>query len=242
MISINDIMVKREMLYSLAPFSDAVKSLKRRTDLIDFTFSDLRLYGSSLAKEGVIRILEGEILEEIPVFEHRLCEAHKNLLTKFEDITDMGMDIDSAVLNEFSMIISGTDIPRYRDGSPLLYHLGFVPCDTERITSELTEALAFVKRYEAEDVCLKAAMLHNKIIKVYPFTEGLSELSARAAMQYTLIKEGFFTVDIGISESEYNRLTADSVQSDNDSALGGILKNAIYKKLNYLVESVESGV
>ena len=242
MISINDIMVKRENLYSLAPFSDGIKSLKRRSDLVDFAFSDLRLYGSLLTKEGVIRILEGEILEEITVFEHRLCEAHRNLLAKFEDKIDMEMDIDSAVLNEFSAIISGSDAPRFRDGSPLLYHLGFVPCNFERIPSELAETLAFVKRNESDDFCLKAAMIHNKIIKVYPYAEGLSELAARGAMQYTLVKEGFFTVDIGISESEYNRLTADSVQSDNDSALAGFLKNEIYKKLQYLIESVEREV
>ena len=247
MVNINDITEKREILYSLAPFSEGVKALKRKSDLLDFAFSDLRLYGSALTKEGVRKILDGVTLREAPVFEHRLCEAHRKLLSKFADKTDMGLEVDSIILNEFCGILSGKDTPGFREGSPLLYHLDFVPGDDERISSDLSEVFARIRRDEANgafderaggDFCLKAAALHMGIVKVYPYAGGFSELTARAAMQYTLVKNGYFPVDPGMTETEYNTVTSDSVRSGDASGFADALRTAVFKKLHYLIDSV----
>ena len=251
MISINDITVKREILYSLAPFSEGVKALKRRSDLIDFAFSDLRLYGSVLTKSGTELIVGGDTVSDIPVFEHRLCKAHHKLLARFEDKLEMELEIDSIVLNEFCTILSGTDQPPYRKGSLLIYHLDLVPGDDESISADLTDMFSSIKRDERNgafneppfgDFCLKAAEVHNGIIKAYPYADGFTELAARAAMQYVLIKAGFFPVDIGISETEYNTITAAGIKADDASELSNVIRSAIYKKLQYLIDSIERGV
>ena len=250
MVSINDIKEKREILYSLAPFSEGVKRLKRRSDLIDFTYSDLRLFGSTLTRAGTELIIDGGTVPGAPVFEHRLCEAHRKLLARFDSKLDMELEVDNIVLNEFCCILSGADLPPYREGSPLLYHLGYVPGDDEKISAELAEVFSSVRRDEKDgafdepygDFCLKAAAVHNGIIKVYPYADGFSELAARAAMQYICVKAGFFPVDIGITETEYNTITAAGINSGDASELADTIRTAIFKKLHSLIDAAERGV
>lgn len=246
MVSIKTIVEKRNALYSLAPFSDGVKALKRRMDLIDFVFSDLRFFGSALTREGVKSILVGNTVPGVPVFEHRLCEAHRKLLTRFDSKLDMGLDIDSSLLNEFCMILSCTDHPLYRKGEPLLYHLDFVPVDDERVPIELAEILAAIRRASRggayNDFCHKAAALHTGIIKVYPYQAGFSELAARAAMQYEMMRAGYFPVDLGISEPVYNTVCANAIRRGDVTEFADLLRHAVIKKLDMLAEAVRKGV
>ena len=251
MININDITEKRNILNSLAPFSEGVKNLKRKTDLIDFTYSDLRLYGSILKKEGVKSILEGNTILGVPAYEHRLCEAHRKLLLRFNDKLDMKFDMDSVLLNEFCTILSGDELPPYREGTALLYHLDFVPGDDDSISANLAELFLAVRRAEMDgvygkgsekDFCMKAAELHMGIVKVYPYADSFSELAARAAMQYELIKAGYFPVDMGISEPEYNKLISESIKAENSLEFAALLRKAVYKKIHFLIDAVGRGI
>jgi Fic/DOC family. len=248
MISIIDIIEKRESLYSLAPFSDEIKNLKKKLDLLDFAYSDLRLYGSALTREKVQSILDGVTVPDAPVFEHRLCEAHRKLLQRFADKIDMGIDVDNAVLDEFCNILAGTKTPPFREGTPLLYHIDYVPGDEERMPSELANVFASVKRDERDgvfskeqggDFCLKAATLHGRIIKAYPYSDGFSEMAARVAMQYVIVQSGYFPIDIGISETEYNTILTGSLKSGNAAEFAELIRSAIFKQLNFLIDTVE---
>jgi len=247
MIDINTITEKRDILYSLTPFSEGVKALKRRNDLVDLTYSDLRLNGSTLTREGVTSILEGNTIPGAPVFEHRLCEAHRKLLSRFDDKIHMDMEPDIILLNEFSMILSSAELPPYREGSPLLYHLDYVPGDDTRVSADLAEFFSAVRRADKDgaygnDFFQKAAALHLGIIKIYPYTEGFTEMSARAVMQYELVRAGYFPVDIDVSEPEYNRICADSIQTGNASELAELLRTAVFKKIHMLIDAVERGI
>ena len=251
MINISDITEKRTILNSLAPFTEGVRNLKRKTDLLDFTYSDLRLYGSILKKEGVRSILEGNAIPGVPAYEHRLCEAHRKLLSRFNDRLDMKFDMDSMLLNEFCTILSGDELPPYREGTALLYHLDFVPGDDDRISANLAALFLAVRRAERDgvygegsekDFCMKAAELHMGVIKIYPYADSFSEMAARAAMQYELIKAGYFPVDIRVAEPEYNKLISESIKTENSLEFAALLRKAVYMKIHFLIDAVERGI
>jgi len=243
MTDIKSIEDKREALYALVPFSEGVKNFKRQVDLVDFAYSDMRLFGSALTKEGVTRILEGVTIPDVPVFEHRICEAHRKLLSRFEDKLHMGLDIDIILLNEYCMTLASEDLPPYREGMTLLYHLDFVPGDDDRISSDLADMFAAERRLrDKRDFCETAAALHMGVLKTYPYSEGFSELSARAAAQYELVKAGYFPVDIEISESEYNMVCASAIRTGDASKFAELLRKAIFKKLQTLIDSIERGL
>ncbi|MCL2111072.1 MAG: Fic family protein [Clostridiales bacterium] len=251
MVYINDITEKRGLLYSLAPFSEGVKALKHRTDIVDFAYSNLRLYGSALTREGVGSILDGITVPSAPVFEHRLCEAHRKLLTRFDSKLDMDLDVDAILLNEICAILSGAELPPYREGTPLLYHLDFVPGDDDSISADLEHMFSRLRcaykdgaygEGEERDFCLKAAAVHMGIVKAYPYKDGFTELTARAAMQYELVRAGYFPVDIGVSETDYNTVTATAIRTGNAEELAALLRTAIFKKLHFLIDAAERGV
>jgi len=247
MVDIKSITEKREILFALSPFSEGVKALKRRNDLIDFAYSDLRLFGSKLTREGTASILDGNTVPGAPVFEHRLCEAHRKLLSRFDDKLHMGLETDSILLNEFCVILTSSELPPYREGSPLLYHLDFVPGDDDRISADLAGMFADIRRADKDgayggDFYHKAAAMHMGILKVYPYEEGFSELSARAAAQFELLRSGYFPVDIDISESEYNRVSGDAIRTGDAAEFAGLLRMAVFKKLHMLIDSVNKGI
>jgi len=246
MVDINSITEKREILFALAPFSEGVKALKRKSDLVDFTFTDLRLYGSALTKEGVASILEGITIPGAPVQEHRLCETHRKLMSRFDDKLHMGLEIDSILLNEFCVILASAKLPPYREGAPLLYHLDYVPGCEDSISADLAGFFSAVRKAEKDgvysgDFCLKAADIHMGILKVYPYVEGFSELSARAAAQFELVRAGYFPVDFNVSEPEYNRICADAIRTSDVSEFADVLRIAVLKKLHKLIDAVNIG-
>ena len=242
-ISAADLAEKRELLYKLSPFSDGVKRLKRKSDLADFAYSNLKLNGSTLTCDGVEGILDGITVDGVPVFEHRICESHRKLLSRFESKIDMEIEVDTIVLNEFCGILSGYDITPYRTDSPCLYHLGFVPGDPERISVDLADAFGRVSRnYYAGDFCLKAADIHLAIVKVYPYPDGFSEMAARTSLQYELVKAGYFPVDIGLSEQEYNTILTQAVKTGDASPFAEHIRTAVFRKLHMLIDAVERGV
>jgi len=79
-------------------------------------------------------------------------------------------------------------------------------------------------------------------VRVYPYREGFSEFAARVAMQYELVKAGYFPVDIGVSEPEYNRYTAKAIKKGNASEFAELLRIAVLKKLDFFIKAVERGV
>jgi len=246
MVDINNITEKQEILLALAPFSEGVKALKRKSDLVDFAYTDLRLYGSTLTKEGVASILEGITVSGAPVQEHRLCESHRKLLSRFSDKLHMGLEIDSILLNEFCVILASAELPPYRESAPLLYHLDYVPGSEDSISADLASLFGAVRRAEKDgvylgDFCLKAADIHMGILKVYPYVEGFTELSARAAAQFELVRAGYFPVDFDVSEPEYNRICADSIHTSDASEFAGVLRMAVFKKLHKLIDAINIG-
>ena len=247
MVDIKSITDNRDVLYGLAPFSEGVKALKRQCDLADFAYSDLYLYDSKLTKEGVAGILDGSAIPDAPVLEHRLCEAHRKLLNRFEDKIRMGLETDNALLDEFCMILTSEEKPPFRKGSPLLYHIEHIPGEAHCISKDLAEVFSAIRRAEKEgayfgDFSYKAAAVHMGIIKIYPYIEGISELAARAAAQYELMRAGYFPVDLDVSEPEYNRICADALKSRDASEFAELLRKAVLKKLNMLIDAVKRGV
>jgi len=184
---------------------------------------------------------------------------HRTLISRFEKKLHMDIEVDGALTDEFCSVLFGAAAPHrndsvrlpYRAGSPLLYHLDFVPGDDDRITKDLEKMFSAIRRAEKEgafgsgdnwDGCLKAASIHMGIVKVYPYSEGFSELTARAALQYELVRAGFFPIDTGISETEYNDFTAAAIKAGEVSGFAGLLREAVYNKIDFFINAIKRGV
>jgi len=243
MVTTSDIEEKRAILRAKAPYSEGLKNLKRRQDLLDLAYANLKLAGSALTRGGVTNILSGNTIADIPLEEHRLIDAHRRLRNRFDDKLEMQMETDSIVLYDFCKILSGKEYPPYRTGSPILYHLDFVPGSDDSISGMLENSFRAIHRTDfGGDYCRRAAAVHLAVVQAYPFEEPFSEMSARSCMQYELFRVGLFPVDPGISEQEYNSVLSRSLKNGRPDEFADILRVAVFKKLHMLIDAAERGV
>jgi hypothetical protein len=203
---------------------------RERIDLLDYVWSDLRLDGSSLTREGVASIIHGDLVPSVSIAESSEVRCHEKVMSVFKGLLYMRVDIDRASLQQIAESWQDFFDVGFRRGAPVLPHLGFTPPYRGDIPKLLDELFRYVlAAYDGRDAARKAARVHNGLVYIYPFTEH-SEMIARAAMQYTLLREGKPVVDIGLSETAYNTMVSDAIRTGDDEPFAEALALAVTKK------------
>jgi hypothetical protein len=204
--------------------------LRAKIDILDFAWANLRLDGSKLTKEGVATIIDGGLVPSASIAESSEVRCHENAAAVFRDLGYMQVDLDRAALEQIAGAWSDFFDTGFRGGSPVLHHLGFTPPYHGDVPVLLDELFREIRvRYDRGDVTGRAARVHSGLIFIYPFKEH-SETIARAAMQYELLRGGMPIVDIGLSETEYNTIVAESIKTGYDARFAGVLESAIARK------------
>jgi Fic family protein len=208
----------------------------KKLELLDYTYSDLKLDGSSLTREGVAKIMEGQLIPSVSMEEHEELSCHRKALRIMDDMLHMQADLDRGGLLRIAGAWEGMIGVRLRTGSPVLPHLGFTPPYHDDVPELLDELFRKIWREHSDaDTCERAAILHNGIIAVYPF-ETHSEMLARAAMQYELKKSGLPVTPIDITEQDYNIMTEKAIKSSDPTPFAAIIKQSAEKRIQYLRE------
>jgi Fic family protein len=206
------------------------RETRERIDLLDYAWSDLRLDGSVLTREGVASIIQGDLVRNVSIAESSEVRCHEKAMNTFRSLLYMQVDIDRASLQQIACSWEDFFDMGFRKGIPLLPHLGFTPPHYSDVIQLLDELFRHaLTAYESGDYAGRAARVHNGLIYIYPFTEH-SEMIARAAMQYVLMRSGKPIVDIGLTERDYNTMVADAIKTGNDVPLAGIIDMAVKKK------------
>ncbi|MDR1042990.1 MAG: Fic family protein [Clostridiales Family XIII bacterium] len=203
---------------------------RERIDLLDYAWSDLRLDGSALTREGVASIIHGDLVRSVSIAESSEVRCHEKAMNTFRDLLYMQVDIDRASLQQISGAWEDFFDVGFRKGIPLLPHLDFTPPYHGDVTKLLDELFRYAaSAYDSGGFARKAARVHNGLIYIYPFSEH-SEMIARAAMQYVLLREGKAVIDIGLSEREYNTMTSEAIRSGDDLPFAEAIELAVTKK------------
>ncbi|MDR1495448.1 MAG: Fic family protein [Clostridiales Family XIII bacterium] len=203
---------------------------RERIDLLDYAWSDLRLDGSALTREGVASIIHGELVRNVSIAESSEVRCHERAMHTFKGLLYMQIDIDRASLQQIAGSWEDFFDTGFRRGSPVLPHLGFTPPYHGDVAKLLDELFRYAQSaYGAGETERKAARVHNGLVYIYPFTEH-SEMIARAAMQYTLLREGKPVIDLGLSEREYNQMVADAIRTGDDIPLARAIELAVKRK------------
>jgi Fic family protein len=199
-------------------------------DLLDYAWSDLALDGSALTREGVASIIHGDLVRSVSIAESNEVRCHERVMRTFRDLLYMQVDIDRASLQQIAEAWEELFDVSIRRGTPILPHLGFTPPhhgDIPKLMDDLFRYVAYA--YDAGDAAAKAARVHNGLVYIYPFTER-SEMIARAAMQYVLLREGKPIIDIGLAEQGYNTMISDAIRTGDDGPLAEAIGLAVKKK------------
>ncbi|MDR0357591.1 MAG: hypothetical protein LBH63_04415 [Clostridiales Family XIII bacterium] len=227
---------KKDLLNARRPLSENLKDYEEALALFDLAYTSLKLDGSALTAEGVNRIIQGGIVEGVSLREHDEIESFRGILRVFADMLHMGVTLDRRELVRIYGVLTRDANPRFRSGSPILYHLDYTPTHYSDIPSALDRLFRelFARDYGG-DCIRRAADMHDGIIAIYPFSER-TETLAVMALQYELVRNGYPIAPLGLKDRDYNEMVANGIKSGDHDALYACVLDAVDQKIDLLLE------
>jgi hypothetical protein len=231
------------------PYPEDFRQKASKLNLFDFAYYDLKLNGSNLTAEGVWRIIDGGMVPDAAISDHAAVSRYRALLELFADMIGMEVSLDEKILTRMYAALSDDSAPEYRQGTPTLYHLDYTPPLPEDIRElirvifrSLDEDPAMAGNYgvhsDSKNAVRRAALIHDRIICVYPY-ENYSEALARAAMQFELLSAGFPVAPLNISETEYNGRVAKALRTGDEGSVEEVIIDGLYRKYDNLLRLLE---
>jgi len=158
-------------------------------------------------------------------------------------LTDMGAGLSQQIIKDMHAIISGQNRrEEYRKSSPVLRDYGCMAM----MASDIPDAMAQLVHLAGqrgvgaessvgENPLEKAALLHNRLLEIYPFHEE-NEMTARAVMYYILAEAGLPLAALHLSREEYQMLFSHYLKHRDSRGLGQLLGQAVEERLNLMMQ------
>ena len=231
-----EIKKKHLILENRKPYTNQVCQYIHELNMIDWTYSSLRMGGSVLTRNQVERILKGEFIPDANLSEHAVIERHRLLYKASAGMLEMSNSLNKEMLFTFARKLTENDNIRYRRNNPVLVSLNYNPPHP----SEIEEQMEFLMNWFYSDdmstnPIMKAAALHHRIIEVYPF-DSCSEEVARAAMYYFFMEKGYHAFEINLSEREYNIAVTEYLKKENIEPFYKALESSLFNKMEVLMQ------
>ena len=231
-----DIKKKQIILENRRPFTPEVRTRMQEMDLIDWITASMRLDGSPMGREQIEIILNGGFIEEFSLVEHVLVTRYNSLVAYARDLLEMTSTLNIEMLFAFQKKLSEEETPGFRRGNPVLIALDYNPPHPAEIKEQLSILIDwFYSDDEMFNPVKKAALLHHRVIEIYPFDE-YSEAVARACMYYHLMQHGLPVCDIELSQQEYYAAIIAYLKKANVEPFYRSIERSMHKKMESLIE------
>jgi Fic family protein len=233
---IREIKKKMIILRNRAPFSPEIKSYLNQLEAREWVYMNLTLEGSGLVKENIDTVLDGGYILQASVEEHLLIERLGSLRGYLYRLTDMEAALSRNILSDIHGILTGNRGEAFRKTNPVLLEYGYNPMLPAEIPAAVDQLLAYGRHNEqGENVFLKAARIHNRLVEIYPYKEG-SPMLARAVMYYYLLEQGYPMAAIAMSEQEYNHALTRYLKDGDCKVLEQSLTEAVLGRLELMIQ------
>jgi len=228
---------KRQLiLENRKPFSGGTGDYIRELNTLDWIHSSMRLDGSVLSRPETEIILKGGFIESANLNDHVLIERYADLIQAANDMLAIESSINKEMIRTFWQKLSGAGEASYRKENPVLVSMNYNPPHPSEIEEQMDILMNWFYSDDMEsNPILKAACLHLIIIEVYPF-DTFSEATARAAMYYYLMENGFPAFEIRMKEQEYNIAVMEYLKRENPGPFCREVENSLFNKMELLVQ------
>lgn len=231
-----EIKKRQIILEGRKPYRSEIAKYIQELNLLDWVQSSMQLDGAQLSRSQAERILKGEYLENASLIEHAVVQQHCRMFQYAQDMLRMAATFDGEMLRKFQSILSEESHPGYRRNNPILIPLDYNPPHPSEIEEQLELMMHW---FYSEDLdfnpIAKAVRLHHRIIEIYPFEEH-SEAVARAAMHYHLMKNGFPSFVIGLSEQRYNGAVSAYLKKEDIQPFYQVVLHDLFQKMEILIQ------
>lgn len=227
---------KKLILENRRPYSREVLDYLEKVNYLDWISSAMRLDGSSLNRENIKKLLQGEFIATATIKEHDMVDGYYNAIKIAYDMVHMRQNINKDTIVKLYILISKNQICRYRETSPVIFTFSYNPPHPSDIEEQMAALIRWINSSDLETLPIqKAVYLHNKFIEIYPF-EQECEAMARFLMQYYLLLQGFPPINLLLNETEYNELIISYLKNREIDVFSGAVERAVFNKLDLMMQ------
>lgn len=203
---IREITKKRFILENRSPFSDKIIEHMKEVWLSEWIYSSNRLSGSSLSLKETIAIIKGEYILSRTIEDHMNISRHMDVINHIEKMARYKEEMYSDKISYINNLFSEGENFNYRDHNPVKLEWKYIPPHFKEVSNKMKEFNQwYLKESKDLNPVLKSVTLHNKIMAIYPFNED-NEKTARALLNFELIKAGYPAISFSMDETHYNDL------------------------------------
>ena len=232
---IREIRKKLIVLSNRSPFPQTVKDYIDHLEKLDWIYMNLKLDGSPLTRDECEKILIGEPVMNGRILDHVMAQKLDELRSKLYDLSERGLDIGPALIKLIA-VEAGAESPELRKTTPQLVEYGYTPVLPLEIPAAIGAFTAYANHEnEFENPFEKAAGIHNRYLAIYPYKEG-NQITARALMEYYLLRKGFPMAYLEMSESGYNSMFAEFCRTGESKHLEEHLAKAVLDRLELMIQ------
>lgn len=231
--------IRRRMviLRNRSPFPQDVKDRLQELEYREWIHMNMRLSGSGLSARQMDEILQGGCVMEATVSDHLMLERLEELRQFIYRLTDMGAGLSQQIIRDMHTILAGGTIrSEYRRSTPVLREYRCTAMPAEEIAGAMAELVSFAgQKTECENPLEKAALLHNRLLEIYPFHEE-NEMLARAVMYYTVAEAGLPLAALELDQSQYSQQFLTYLKQRDSRGMAAALGKAITERLDLMMQ------
>ncbi|MBQ8589792.1 MAG: Fic family protein [Firmicutes bacterium] len=226
------------------PYDEKIGAFLTQTDRVDWIFSCLRLSGSPLTKESVRKILQGELVTDVPLSDHQKLHDYVDAMKRLSDMKEMQYDLlsRSGISTLYRAVYD--EEPQYRRRDPVLHQWDYLPPHFTELEEQMTLLYAQVAEWNdgaelsdgsRSNPLYRACYLHMRLLEVYPFGEASEDL-ARFALLYEMICAGLPVTVIPMSEQEYHTCVMNFLRTGDILPFYRVMERAVFNKLEVILQ------
>ena len=221
---------KLKSLKFLDPQNPEFKQWLRESNIWMLIYSVLRVQGIEMNKRQLVDVLQGKIVEDLPLNLYGQVHRGVDLCKKLQTAIDMQQNPDTkALVSWYRFYMDGEDL---RKSNPFIYKWGYIAPHFNEIPERLSEL--FKPMAALGNPIDEAVRIHNGICRIYPFGEDTPAMALIAAF-YVLMKSGYPVPAISVDVEEYDSLMAEEF-AKNSGAFGEMLERCILNRLEQVVQ------
>jgi len=192
-------------------------------------YSILRIRGVEMDKKELVEVLDGKLVEDIPLDVYGFIHRFKDLYKEMNASIGMQESMNEKLFSKFYSIIFDGD--GYRKDNPIIYKWGYIAPHFSEIKESLATSFRNVSRIA--NPVERACMMHNEINAIYPYGTD-SAAMAIVCLVYVLLEAGIPIPSITVDDEDYNKLVTDYFDKKTDD-INEMFERSILNRLESVI-------
>ena len=205
------------------------------SDLWVAAYTCLRLRGIEMGKKDLVDVLEGKLMEDLPLDIYGFAHAFRDLFKDMKACLQMQQSLDSKLINRFYKILF--DGEGYRRDNPVVFEWNFVPPHFNSVESEIDMLCKDIDK--EPDPIERAINIHLGLDGIYPYGKETAVM-ALVAMYYELMKDGVPLPSFTVDDEDYNKIIKQYLANGVDEFTDMFARSEINRLEQVMMFGIES--